>query len=122
MTSPKGGGCLEASIDQHKLELGHFAGRNVHHFKCSRHNDNNYNTGKWGSGIKMSPAKKKYCKTRKFSQDKFSLIDQSKSFHSFNLHCSMTVLFYIITKVKISEAFNFYGFASSTKIAKINHR
>ena len=34
----------------------------------------------------------------------------------------MAVLFYIITKVKILEAFNFHGFASSAKIAKINRR
>ena len=32
----------------------------------------------------------------------------------------MAVLLYIITKVQISDAFNFHGFASSAKIAKIN--
>ena len=62
----------------------------------------------------------KYCKTRKFSRDKFSLISPSQIFRSFNSHYSMTVLFYIITKVNILEAFNFHRFASSAKIAKIN--
>ena len=59
---------------------------------------------------------------RKFSQDNFSLISLSTSFCTFNFHCSTAVLFYIIIKVKILKAFNFYGFASSAKIAKINGR
>ena len=32
----------------------------------------------------------------------------------------MAVLFYIITKVNILEAFNFQGFATSAEIAKFN--
>ena len=60
------------------------------------------------------------CKTRTFSRDKFSLIGVSTIFRTFNFHYSMPVLFYIITKVKILEAFNFHGFVSSAKIAKIN--
>ena len=63
-----------------------------------------------------------YCKTRTFSGDKFSLINPSKHFRSFNFHHWMTVLFYIITKVNILKAFNFHGFASSLKIVKINCR
>ena len=64
----------------------------------------------------------KYCNTRKFSWDKFSPISPSERFRSFNCHYSMAVLFYIITKAKILEAFNFHGFASSAKRVKINRR
>ena len=63
-----------------------------------------------------------YCKTRKFSWDKFSQISPSKSFRSFNFHYSLAVLFCIITKVKILEAFNFQRFASSPEIVKINRK
>ena len=61
-----------------------------------------------------------YCRTIKFSSDKFPLSSPSKSFHSFNFHYSMAVHCYIITKVNILDAFNFHGFASSAKIPEIN--
>ena len=61
-----------------------------------------------------------YYKTRTFSWDKFSLIRSSKHFHSFKFHYSMAVLFYIITKVKLLEAFNFHGF-DSVETVKFSH-
>ena len=51
------------------------------------------------------------------------VIRPSKSFYSFNFHYmySMAVLFYIsLTKVKILEALNFHGFASSVQLATMN--
>ena len=63
-----------------------------------------------------------YCKMRKFSGDKFSPISPSKSFHSFNFHYSIGVLFYIIIKVTFLEAFHFHWFASSVEIVKSNCR
>ena len=57
-----------------------------------------------------------YCKTRKCSGDKFSLISPSKCFRSFHFRYSMAILFYIITKITNLEAFYVYGFASSAKI------
>ena len=66
----------------------------------------------------------KYCKTRKFSRDKFLLIRPSKCFRTFNCHYSMAALCCIITSLKVTklEAFNFNIFSSSVEIVKINHR
>ena len=61
-----------------------------------------------------------YCKTRKFSGDKFSVISPFKSFFSFNFYSSIAVLFCIIIKVKLLEDFSFHWFASAAEIAKIN--
>ena len=62
----------------------------------------------------------KYCKTRNFSSIKFSLISSSKSFCSFNFHCAMAVLFYIISRVNILATTNFHCLGLSAKIGKIN--
>ena len=50
------------------------------------------------------------------------MISLSKISRSFNFGYSVAVLFYINTKVKIVEAFNFHEFASPVKRAKIYHR
>ena len=73
-----------------------------------------------GTHLSLICDSNKYCKTRKFSWETFSLIIPFRSFCQLNFHYSMSVLFYIITKKTILEALNFHRFASSVEMAKIN--
>ena len=60
-----------------------------------------------------------YCKTIKFRGDKCSLIRPCKRFRLFNFHYLMAVLFNIINRVKLLQAFNFHGFAHQWKLRKL---
>ena len=58
-----------------------------------------------------------YCKSRKCSWHKLSLICQSKCFHyKSNFHQSVAVNRYIISKMKLLAAIYFHWFASSANI------